>query len=126
MSPRRAGAAADRGSATVWVLAVAVVLAAAGVVVSLVLGVVLAHRRALSAADLSALAAAERLSGTPWRACEAASVVARANGAALVACDVQGDTVVVTVAVHRVPPLVPPARGTARAGAPPGPTPVRP
>ena len=90
----------DRGSATVWVLALSGVLAVLAVAVVLVGAAALARHRAGTAADLAALAAAGRaVLGEP-DACAAAAHVARANAAALVACSVDGSAVVeVRVAV---------------------------
>ena len=55
---RRRVVADERGSATVWVLALSGVLAAVGVAGVLIGAAVVARHRATSAADLSALAAA--------------------------------------------------------------------
>jgi secretion/DNA translocation related TadE-like protein len=91
----------DRGGATVLVVAMAGLLmfvmtglAAAG-------GLVTAQRRAQSAADLAALAAASR----PDEACTQADEVATANEAALEGCSTDGDDVTVEVSVPgpRVP-----------------------
>ncbi|SFK89114.1 Rv3654c family TadE-like protein [Geodermatophilus ruber] len=109
--PSRTG---ERGSATVWVVALSGVLAAVGVAAVLVGTAVVARHRATGAADLAALAAAERaVRGDPG-ACSAAAAVAGANGAELTGCTVDGAAVVeVTVAVPvRLGPL-----GTGRAAA---------
>ena len=91
----------DCGGATVLVVAMAGLLmfvmtglAAAG-------GLVTAQRRAQSAADLAALAAASHLDD----ACTQAAGVATANGATLERCGLDGDdlTVVVSVAGPDVP-----------------------
>jgi secretion/DNA translocation related TadE-like protein len=110
--------AGDDGSGTVWVLALVVLLASSAVAVTLLLGVVAAHRRAVAAADLAALAAAGRLDRSPWAACQAAAAVVRANRAGLAGCDVQGWSVVVSARVDPVLPLLPPVEATARAGFP--------
>lgn len=97
---RRAGGgiADERGTATVAVLALigVVLLVAAGA--ATVLGAVVAHRQAQAAADLAALsgAAAGEQGGD---ACAAAGEVAEANRSALTDCRVDGDDVLVTVAV---------------------------
>lgn len=114
----------DQGSGSIWVLATAAVLGAAGIVVTLVLGLVLAHRRALAAADLAALGGAARLQSAGWLACSEAAGVATANGAQLESCQVQAGAVTVVVRVDRVPPLVPEVTATARAGVPVIPFPV--
>lgn len=77
--------AGDRGSASIWVLALAsLLLVVAGVVTDRGLAV-LARHRVESAADLAALAAAGRigLGGDP---CAAAAATAAANGAVLRSC----------------------------------------
>ena len=122
----RSRAAGERGSATVWVVALSGVLAAIGVAAVLVGVAVVSRHRATTAADLAALAAAEHaVRGDPG-ACGAAGDVADANGARLTACTVGGGAVVeVTVAVPlRLGPLgVSEAGARARAGpvAPAGP-----
>jgi secretion/DNA translocation related TadE-like protein len=90
----------ERGSATVWVLALSAVLAllaTAGVLVGVAS---VARHRAGGAADLAALAAAGRtVLGDP-AACEVAAEVAAANGAELTGCRVtNGRVVEVTVRV---------------------------
>lgn len=95
--------------------------AAAGVAVG---GVLVAQRRAASAADLAALAAAEALGPAGatavagLSACAQAGRVTGANGARLVDCQVEGTEVVVKVSVDV--PIVFGARlsvpGRARAG----------
>ncbi|MGY1806105.1 Rv3654c family TadE-like protein [Blastococcus sp. SYSU D00669] len=109
----------ERGSATVWVLALAGVLAAVGAAAVLVGAAVTARHRAGSAADLAALAAAgAAVRGDPGACAEAGALAAR-NGAELTACAVGADAVVtVTVAVPvRLGPLgLFAAEGRARAG----------
>jgi secretion/DNA translocation related TadE-like protein len=109
----------ERGSATVWVLALAGLLAVLGMAVLLVGTATVARHRATTAADLAALAAAGRaVVGDPG-ACAAAERIARADGAALESCSVGAGTV---VEVHvRVPVRLGPlglagARAHARAG----------
>ena len=104
----------ERGSATVWVVALAGVLAVIGVAAVLVGTAVVGRHRATTAADLAALAAAERAVRGDAGACAVAGEVAAANGAGLTACTV-GDGAVVEVAVAvpvRLGPL-----GVSRAGA---------
>ena len=111
--------AGERGSATVWVVALAGVLAAIGVAAVLVGAAVVGRHRATAAADLAALAAAEHaVRGDPG-ACAAAGEVAGANGARLTACTVGGGAVVevaVEVPVRLGPLGVSRAGGRARAG----------
>jgi secretion/DNA translocation related TadE-like protein len=83
----------DRGSATVWVLALSGVLAAVGLAAVLVGTAVVARHRATSAADLSALAAAGRgVAGHD--ACRTAAEIADANAAELTSCVVGAGAVV--------------------------------
>lgn len=109
---------AERGSATIWILALATVLWTVAMGVMLVGQARAARHRAGAAADLAALAGASRVSdGMP---CKPASLVARVNGGKLVACVVRGETVdvVVEVPLGRLGPLVGErgVRARARAG----------
>ncbi|MDO4900552.1 Rv3654c family TadE-like protein [Actinomyces sp.] len=91
----------ERGSGTVMVLGII------AVVLSLALGATgliqaqAAAGRARSAADLAALAGATALTSVfaPADPCATAQQVARANGAELADCTVDGEDVTVTVAV---------------------------
>jgi len=106
----------DDGSASAWVLALATLLTAATAVTLAVAAVVVAHRRAESAADLSALAAA---AVPATQACPRAQWAAQANGADLRTCRIQPDgsvVVCVGVAAGRLP--LPPVVAWARAGSP--------
>ncbi|MCZ2813641.1 hypothetical protein O2W15_19610 [Modestobacter sp. VKM Ac-2979] len=113
----------ERGSATVWMVALAGLLALVGVATVLVGAAVVARHRATSAADLVALAAAGRaVLGDP-AACAVAEEVAAANEAVVDSCAVTSGAVV-EVRVHvpvRLGPLgVVDAPARARAGpAPP-------
>ena len=119
MTVRARAARSESGSATVLVAVLVGVLVMVALLGAAGAGVLVAHRRASVAADLAALAAAEALglgrAGT--RACSAAGRVGAANGAELTSCQVQGDDVLVRVAVERSVmgwPVTVPAR--ARAG----------
>lgn len=84
---RRAG---ERGSAAVWVVAVAallLVIAAAGTLRGLA---VLARHRAEAAADLAALAGAAQV-GTAGSPCGVAARTAAANGGSVRSCRVEPD-----------------------------------
>ena len=109
----------ERGSATVWVLALAAVLGLVAMAAVLVGVALVGRHRAASAADLVALAAAGRaVSGDP-DACSAASDVARANAAELTGCSVGPGAVVeveVAIAVQLGRLGVSTAVGRARAG----------
>lgn len=116
----------DDGSATIWVLALAMLMwvAAAGAVATA--AAVAARHRAASAADLSALAGAQVLAtetSVKGRdiACAAVSAVAAANHATVVSCATNGAVVDVVVAVRtaglaRLAALASTVSGHARAG----------
>ncbi|MBT2402215.1 MULTISPECIES: Rv3654c family TadE-like protein [unclassified Streptomyces] len=112
----------DRGSATVWAALVATVLGAVFGGVLLLGQAVVARHRAAAAADLAALAAAATWAHGPEAACATALRVARAQGATLTACTLQGEVSTVTA---RAPtgPFTPTI--TARAGPPAEPAPPR-
>lgn len=78
----------DRGSATVWMLALATVIVLLTMTAVTGGSAVLARHRLERAADLSALAAAQSL-GTAIQPCSAAARVALANGAELVDCQLE-------------------------------------
>ncbi|MGW6913406.1 Rv3654c family TadE-like protein [Kitasatospora sp. NPDC054939] len=114
----------DGGSATIWLLAVGL-LGCAVFGATLALGAVVAARhRAESAADLAALAAADRLLLDADGGCARAAGIAGAHRAALVRCTVEPavDAVEVVVEVpvtglpRSIPVLLGPARARARAG----------
>lgn len=105
----------DRGSATVLVLAsvaVLCVVAAAGVVLG---QAAVTRHRAEAAADLGALAAADRVLEGPVAGCARAAAVVRAGGAALTRCD--WEAAVVSIEVEVRPPGVLGGLGRARARA---------
>lgn len=82
----------DRGVATVLGLALATVIAGAGMVTLGVVAVAVTHQRAAVAADLAAIAAAAH-------GCDAARQVAVAQGAISVSCSDDDGDAVVTVAL---------------------------
>jgi secretion/DNA translocation related TadE-like protein len=92
----------DDGSASIWVLGCAALLAVVTAVAVLRGTAVLARHRAEGAADLAALAAAAHI-GVDSAACAAAAAVAAANGARVQSCvlsqgtDARSGTVVVRV-----------------------------
>jgi secretion/DNA translocation related TadE-like protein len=113
----REAADQDRGSGTIYVLAmtaVVVLLSSAG----LALGqAVVARHRAAAAADLSAISAASRVLNGPMSACKAAALVARSQGARLTTCRIDGEVAEVTVEVlSGLLSAHYPAMGVARAG----------
>ena len=115
----RVAAAGERGSGTVLVVGVIAVLLAAALGVSGLIQAQAAAGRSRAAADLAALGGATALSSivAPGDPCEAASRVARANGAEVTTCSVTGEDVVVEVSVEaRVLGVSRPAVSSARAG----------
>ncbi|MEV7893756.1 Rv3654c family TadE-like protein [Streptomyces cyaneofuscatus] len=108
----------DRGVATVWVAVTTVALCAVFALVLELGQAVTARHRAGGAADLAALAAADRALEGPEAACEAARRVALAQKAVLVRCSVQGEIadVVARSSLGRYAPAV-----RARAAPPAGP-----
>ncbi|MGV9269921.1 Rv3654c family TadE-like protein [Kitasatospora sp. NPDC003701] len=112
----------DGGSATVWLIAFAVLGCATFAATLSVGAVVGARHRAESAADLAALAAADRLLLDPDGGCGRAAGIAQAQAATLVACTVDREAdaveVVAEVRIGGVPVDLPigPARARSRAG----------
>lgn len=97
----------DRGSASVLTLVLVGVLALAGLACAGIGGLLVGERRAATAADLAALAAAEDLVGNtraaPQSACERARRTSRLNGARLTRCQAgppDGRDVLVEVVVE--------------------------
>ncbi|MFD9591629.1 Rv3654c family TadE-like protein [Kitasatospora sp. NPDC059973] len=116
------GRPTDGGSATVWLVAFAVLGCTTFAAVLSVGAVVGARHRAESAADLAALAAADRLLLDLDGGCARAAGIARAQAAALVSCTVDREAdaveVVAEVSIGRLPVDLPigPARARSRAG----------
>lgn len=106
----------EQGSATIWLMAFAAVLTAFGVVVIVIASGLTAHRQASAAADLAALAGASRSLLDESTACAAAAQAAVANRARLVSCELQGESVVVSVEVDAQSPWLPGFTVVARAG----------
>ncbi|NED03583.1 helicase [Streptomyces sp. SID6648] len=113
------GRGADRGVATVWVAVTAAGLCTVFAVVLALGQAVAARHRAGGAADLAALAAADRALEGAEAACEAARRVALAQDAAIVRCGVQGEVADVTARAG-FGPYLPAVRS--RAGPPAGPS----
>ena len=105
----------DRGSASVLVVAVGALLGVVALAVGVVATGMAAHRQAVRAADLAALAGAQRSLTSQVAACSVASEVAEANGAELESCLVNRATVHVQVRVPTVE-LLPVIGASARAG----------
>lgn len=79
----------ERGSATVWVLALAGLLAVLGAAVVLVGAALVARHRATAAADLAALAGAGRAAVGDPHACATVARIAAANGGVVDGCAVR-------------------------------------
>ncbi|WUX48989.1 flp pilus-assembly TadE/G-like family protein [Streptomyces sp. NBC_01435] len=94
-----ADAEGDRGLATVWVAMTTATLCAVFAVVLALGQVVVVRHRAGGAADLAALAAADRALQGPGKACGVAEKVAAAQGAVVVRCAVLGEIADVTARV---------------------------
>lgn len=117
-TPERMLVAADRGSATIWVLAVGVVIVLVGVFGAALGAARMARQQARVAADFGALAGAGHALDGEAAACGTAGKLARANGARLAACRLDGLDVLVTtqVTVSPLPWLTRTVTATARAG----------
>jgi secretion/DNA translocation related TadE-like protein len=105
----------DGGSASVLVVGAGALLSALAVATGLVATGLTAHRQAVRAADLAALAGAQRSLVDEAVACDAARVVAVANGAELSACALEPSALRVEVCVPTVG-VLPVIMATARAG----------
>lgn len=105
----------DTGSASVLVLGVGSLLAVVSLTIGLIAVGLAAHRQAVRAADLAALAGAQRSLTDAGEACQIARAVAMANGAELGECALESRTLRVEV---RVSPsdLLPVIAASARAG----------
>jgi secretion/DNA translocation related TadE-like protein len=97
--------ARDAGSASIWVLALAVAVLAIGGAAIVVVAAISARHRAESAADLAALAgAAAARDGSDG--CRAAAVVAVANRATLAGCQVAVDGSITVIVALPLPQAV--------------------
>lgn len=116
--PSRRRWRAEDGSGTVLVLTLVMLLFAAGGTVALVGAATAARHRAETAADLAALSAASAAANGEAAPCAVGRRVARANGAVLVRCVIDGPRVQIAVTLQPRGPLagMPPARAQARAG----------
>lgn len=118
----------QEGSGTLVALVALTVVLCAGLLTWAVAEAVVAHQRASVAADLAAIAGAAEIRRGGGAPCAASDRIARANGATLEECVVEGGDVMVTVGVPP-PPLLgrlaasageepPGIRAAARAGRP--------
>ena len=108
----------DRGAASIFVLAVGLLMVAAGVGAAAVGTARVDRHRVGVAADLGALAGAGRAVEGPEVACAEAGRFVVANGGRLIGCRVEGFDVVVTAEVvsRPLPGLSRPVSAAARAG----------
>ena len=108
----------DRGAASVWVLAVGLVIVVAGVTLAGVGAVRVARHEARAAADFGALAGAMRAVEGEGSACDRAAELVAANEGRLVACRLDGFDIVVSVEVpvSPLPGVSRLAAATSRAG----------
>lgn len=109
----------DRGAASVWLMCIAVVTLTFTVSTLLVGSAIANRHRAAAAADLAALAAADRVLVGAAHPCAVAERVASAHGARLSRCVVGAATVhVIAEVANSIGRLhLPPARAQAKAGA---------
>jgi secretion/DNA translocation related TadE-like protein len=123
------GGSADAGSATIWVLSVSALVAAAGLLTVTLGSLAVTRHRTATAADLGAIAAAGALGEGVPIACARAGRVVAAAGARLARCAPDGTGAVVVTAqsrpadtvaglLQRVIAALPPIRASARAGPP--------
>nr|WP_244295251.1 Rv3654c family TadE-like protein [Micromonospora orduensis] len=110
--------AAERGGATVLLLAIGLVFVLFGTFGAAVAAAGMARQRAAVAADLGALAGAARALDGDEKACGSAGDIAGRNGGRLVGCHLDGLDVLVTVEVAftPLPGMSRVAASTARAG----------
>jgi secretion/DNA translocation related TadE-like protein len=104
---RRHCAPRDRGSATIWLTALAALLVGACWAALAIGQAVVARHRASAAADLAALAAVSQAADGPGRGCAAAARVASAQRASVTRCVLGRDSVTVLVQVPIRGPLLP-------------------
>ncbi|MEV7864626.1 Rv3654c family TadE-like protein [Streptomyces sp. NPDC088124] len=117
----------DRGAATVWAAMAATTMCVVFAAVLAMGQAVVTRHRAGAAADLAALAAADRAPSGPADACRRAAEVAAAQGARVIRCVLSGEIAEVT-ATARFGPYAPTVRaraGPPRSGYPPDPLPPR-
>jgi secretion/DNA translocation related TadE-like protein len=115
---RLSGAGRDRGAASLLLLAIGLVLVAAGMAGAAVGAARVGRHEARTAADLGALAGAVRVIEGEAVACARAAELVSANGARLTSCRTDGLDIVVEaeVTITPLPGLVRRAEAAARAG----------
>ena len=112
----------EGGSASVYALGAALLLAFLSVPVAAVAIGFAAHRKAVLAADLAALGGARVSLVDETLACTTAARLADANGARLQSCKLSGAALRIEVSVMTSLLLLPEARATSRAGVRPDPS----
>lgn len=122
--PAGGGTARERGSATIWTVALMAVVWAVTMVVVQVGTARVARHRAQSAADLGALAAARWALADPSGTCARAEAITEANGALMRSCSVTGGVAEISVAIRFTVPLLGPETAVASARAGPVGTPA--
>jgi secretion/DNA translocation related TadE-like protein len=118
MRDRGDGRLRDSGAASILLLAVGLVVVAAGLGGAAVAEALVGRHEARTAADLGALAGAARAIYGEGDACGWAARFVTANGGRMTACTVEGLEIVVRVRVEvrPLPGLVRPVEAAARAG----------
>jgi secretion/DNA translocation related TadE-like protein len=108
----------ERGSGTVWMIALLALVWLLAVVAMTAGGVRAVRHRAHATADAAALAAASNAAAGPTRACHVAATIARAARGRLAGCVLRGSVADIEVVMTaRVPGLGPlPLAARARAG----------
>lgn len=109
----------DRGSGTVWVIAMGALVLTGGWGATGFTEVVLCRQRASAAADLAALAGARAALAGPARACADARLIAARNGARLTMCTLDGLIINVSAVVSVPAPWASLGNAVARARAGP-------
>ncbi len=109
---------ADRGGATIWLLASGLLVVLLGAAMAGVGAAVVARHRAQAAADLGALAGAQHALPGEQEACARAASIVAAHGARMVTCRLDGLDILVTAAVSPAgyAALAGAAQASARAG----------
>jgi secretion/DNA translocation related TadE-like protein len=106
----------DRGSASLWVLAVGALVVSVALAVALSGAAMTARHRAQVSADLGALAGARHAAEGAQGACARAEMIVARNGTVLVGCRLDGLDLVVDVTASWLLPGLGAARASARAG----------
>ncbi|HEX7746635.1 MAG TPA: Rv3654c family TadE-like protein [Micromonosporaceae bacterium] len=111
----------DRGSASLWLLAIGLVLVVVAMTAAAVGAIRVARHQAQVAADFGALAGAARVLDGPAAACARAGAFVTANGGRLRGCQVDGLDVQISVEVTAPAPGLPSLSSVAVASARAGP-----